>query len=29
MLLFVIERLWTGRLYQEPAEDALAQVSVE
>jgi hypothetical protein len=29
MLLFVIERLWTGRLFQEPAEDRLVSVSVE
>jgi TRAP-type C4-dicarboxylate transport system permease small subunit len=28
-LLFVIERVWTGRLFQEPADDGLAPVSVE
>ena len=28
-LLFVIERLWTGRLFQEPAEEELAPVSVD
>jgi TRAP-type C4-dicarboxylate transport system permease small subunit len=27
--LFVIERLWTGRLFEEPAQDELAHVSVE
>jgi hypothetical protein len=25
----VIERLWTGRLFEEPAEDRLVSVSVE
>ena len=29
MLLFVIERLWTGRLFEEPAEGGLAPVSVD
>jgi hypothetical protein len=29
MLFFVIERLWTGRLFQEPAGDALVPVSLE
>ena len=28
-LLFVIERLWTGRLFQERAADELTPVSVE
>jgi TRAP-type C4-dicarboxylate transport system permease small subunit len=28
-LLFVVERLWTGRLFQEPAEEELAPVSVD
>ena len=28
-LLFVIERLWTGRLFQEPAKGGLTPVGVE
>ena len=28
-LLFVVERLWTGRLFQEPADNGLAPVGVE
>jgi TRAP-type C4-dicarboxylate transport system permease small subunit len=28
-LLFVVERLWTGRLYEEPAADELAPVGLD
>ncbi len=28
-LLFVIERLWTGRLFEQPADDSVATVTTE
>ena len=27
--LFVIERLWTSKLFEEPADDAISQISTE
>jgi TRAP-type C4-dicarboxylate transport system permease small subunit len=29
MLLFVIERLWTGRLFEEPAAESLVAASTD